>query len=468
MTNVLEGCPLPKEVAEALQPYIKTRQEVEHVRRGLQARFPVSTLDTARQSYSETPEPGGLTGVRKAYLHALHAHRVAQERYDGLKTELEQLSRSEPTPGRAQGNTTAFLAESYIPLIRQRERRRKLAIVEKTLAKITAVGGDTVADSFDKVAKRAVGELPHPPSTSGYADRELESDYDLTRLKKAILSTKRELEEHEELSAQANGIAEGDINPHADLKALQKTHSELTAWMEKQLAMISDVDSTKDGSSSTYSAADNSAGEETAFSLSDIENLYKQYLDSRQRLLRVVSHQERQDSSPSSSPDPTRHRSTSPTTPTPPSTTTTTTTTLESDPSLPTPSELILPYLSRLTSTKQSIQSLSQQTTHLRRQLTLAETQTQDMLTRLADESHLVQPEHHHHHHHRQRGGGGGGAPQGRDWREAAEEAREATVNLVRKRVESGNSFAEQAVQTLESIRGLPGCVERVSLAGGK
>lgn len=455
MTDVLEGCPLPKEVAEALQPYIKTRQEVEHVRRGLQASFPVSTLDTARKSYSETPEPGGLTGVRKAYLQALQAHRVAQERYDALKTELEQLSRSEPTPGGAQGNTTAFLTESYVPLIRQRERRRKLAIVEKTLAKITAAGGDTVVESFDKVAKREVGELPHPPSTSGYADRELESDYDLTRLKKAILSTKRELEEHEELSAQANGIAEGDINPHADLKALQKTHSELTAWMENQLAMISDVDSTKDGSSSTYSAAENSAGEEAAFSLSDIENLYKQYLDSRQRLLRVVSHQERQDSSPSSSPDTARRRSTSPTTPT------TTTTTLDSDPSLPAPSELILPYLSRLTSTKQTSQSLSQQTTHLRRQLTLAETQTQDILTRLADESHLVQPEHHHH---RRRGG----APQGQDWREAAEEAREATVNIVKKRVESGNAFAEQAVQTLESIHGLPGCVDGISLAGGK
>lgn len=461
MNDVLEGCPLPKEVAEALQPYIKTRQEVEHVRRGLQASFPVSTLDTARKSYSETPEPGGLTGVRKAYLQALQAHRVAQERYDALKTELEQLSRSEPTPGGAQGNTTAFLTESYVPLIRQRERRRKLAIVEKTLAKITAAGGDTVVESFDKVAKREVGELPHPPSTSGYADRELESDYDLTRLKKAILSTKRELEEHEELSAQANGIAEGDINPHADLKALQKTHSELTAWMENQLAMISDVDSTKDGSSSTYSAADNSAGEEAAFSLSDIENLYKQYLDSRQRLLRVVSHQERQDSSPSSSPDTARHRSTSPTT-----TPTTTTTTLDSDPSLPAPSELILPYLSRLTSTKQTSQSLSQQTTHLRRQLTLAETQTQDILTRLADESHLVQPEHHHHR--RRGGGGGGGAPQGQDWREAAEEAREATVNVVKKRVESGNAFAEQAVQTLESIHGLPGCVDGISLAGGK
>lgn len=460
MTDVLEGCPLPKEVAEALQPYIKTRQEVEHVRRGLQASFPVSTLDTARKSYSETPEPGGLTGVRKAYLQALQAHRVAQERYDALKTELEQLSRSEPTPGGAQGNTTAFLTESYVPLIRQRERRRKLAIVEKTLAKITAAGGDTVVESFDKVAKREVGELPHPPSTSGYADRELESDYDLTRLKKAILSTKRELEEHEELSAQANGIAEGDINPHADLKALQKTHSELTAWMENQLAMISDVDSTKDGSSSTYSAADNSAGEEAAFSLSDIENLYKQYLDSRQRLLRVVSHQERQDSSPSSSPDTARRRSTSPTTPT------TTTTTLDSDPSLPAPSELILPYLSRLTSAKQTSQSLSQQTTHLRRQLILAETQTQDILTRLADESHLVQPEHHHHR--RRGGGGGGGAPQGQDWREAAEEAREATVNVVKKRVESGNSFAEQAVQTLESIHGLPGCVDGISLVGEK
>ena len=431
MVDVSEGCPLPKEAAEALQPYIKTRQEVENIRRGLQATFPVSTLDPAQSSRSDTVESSGVTGVRKAYLRALQAHRVAQERYDALKTELDGLSRSESASG-TQGNSN-FLTESYVPLIRQREKRRKLAIVEKTLTRITTTGGDAIAESFDKVAKREVGELPTPPSTAGYADRELgaDADYDLTRLKKAILSMKHEVEGHERTSAQANGVADGEINPQADLKALQKTHSELTAWMEKQLAMISDVDSSKDGSSSTYSFPDN-ASEEPAFSIEDIESLYDQYLDSRQRLLDIISHREEEDSSTSSSPDALRQPATA----------------LDVEGSLPSTAEILLPYLSRLSLNKQTEQALLQQSGYMRRQITSAEAQTQEILTRLADESHLVQPEHRR------------GAPQGRDWRQAAGEASEATAKIANKRIQSGKASAEHASQTLEVMHGLPGSIE--------
>ncbi|KAI5365974.1 hypothetical protein Slin14017_G036140 [Septoria linicola] len=429
--------PLP-DVAAALEPYIKTRQEVDQIRRGVQASLPVSSLDPYRLKTEDRAEDGGLTGVRKAYLRALQAHRAAQERYDSLKTELDQLSRDGTGPAAQQD--TSFLAETYVPLVRQREKCRKLAIIDKTLSTITTTAGDSVSDSFDKVAKREAGELPHPPSTAGYADRELgsDADYDLTRLKKAILSMQHEIQEHKQASAQANGIADTEVNPLADLKALQKTHSELTSWMEKQLAMIGDVDSTKDGSSSTYSATDPSSGEEAgAFSITDIESLYEQYLDSRQRLLEIVSNQdEEQESSTPSSPD-TQRRSSA--------------VALETEGSLPSTAELLLPYLSRLSLAKQTEQALLQQSGYVRRRTTAAEAQTQEITSRLADESHLVQPEHRR------------GAPQGRDWRRAAEEASDAIATVATKRLQSGKAAADSAARSLQAIQGMPASVETLS-----
>ncbi|PIA92826.1 hypothetical protein CB0940_04205 [Cercospora beticola] len=439
MEGALKDCPFP-EVAKALQPYIKSRQEAQDIRRGLQASLPVSPLDTSRSAHPDINERGGLTGVRKAYLRALQAHRSAQERYDSLKTELDKISQT----GSGQGAQTdgTFLNESYVPLVRQREKRRKLDVIDKTLATIATTGEDVVSSSFDKVVKREVGELPHPPSTAGYADRELgsDADYDVTRLKKAILATQQEIEEHEQASVQANGVADGDVNPVADLKALQKTHNELTTWMEKQLAMISDLENTKDGDNSAHSAPDHHHPNEEApaFSLTDIESLYEQYLDSRQRLLEIVSTQE-QDSydSPPSSPESSR-RSVSGI--------------LESDTTtIANTSELLLPYLTRLTHTKQSEQSLLQQTGFMRRQISTAESRTQEMLGRLADESHLVQPEHRR------------GEPQARDWKVAAEEASATTLQTAMKKLQTGEVAAESAARSLDAIQSMPRSIESLT-----
>ncbi|KAM3419919.1 hypothetical protein BST61_g3239 [Cercospora zeina] len=443
MECALEDCPFP-EVAKALQPYIKSRQEVQDIRRGLQASLPVSPLDAPHAARPDDSNRGGFTGVRKAYLRALQAHRSAQERYDALKTELGRISQPAPSQGAQTTTDATFLSDSYVPLVRQREKKRRLDVIDKTLAIIATTGGDAVSMSFDDLIKSQVGELPHPPTTAGYADRDLGSDAggDGSRLKRAILAAKQDIEEHEQASVQANGIADSDVNPVADLKALQKTHNELTTWMEKQLAMISDLDNTKEDDDPAQAAAAPDhypLSEDTpAFSLTDIESLYDQYLDSRQRLLEIVSTQDQDPlDSPPSSPETSRRNATMPSD--------------SESTTFPNTSELLLPYLARLTLTRQCSQSLLQQSTFTRRQLSTAESRTQELLARLADESHLVQPEHRR------------GEPRARDWKVAAEEASASTLYTAMTKLQSGEVAAESADRSLSAIQSMPKSIEALT-----
>src|ERR1700761_6761094 len=98
----IDDCPLP-EVAEALRPFIRPREEVTNIRRGLQAHLQnqlrangatVSSIDLASPGTVVLDTPSNsLSGVRKAYWRALKAHNAAQSKYDALRAEIDQLQR---------------------------------------------------------------------------------------------------------------------------------------------------------------------------------------------------------------------------------------------------------------------------------------------------------------------------------------------------------------------------------------
>lgn len=421
MDNLLD-CPFP-EVAEALRPFIKSRQEVAAIRKGLQSNLPLSSIDPSRPSRKTSEDLSGLTGLRKSYWRALQAHQAAQAKYDALKTELDQMTRSKDSTGAE--DSTSFLTETYIPLLQQKDKHRRLAVIEGTLAKIGSAGGDVATDSFDKVIKRTVGEVPTPPSNTGLSERELGSDaeYDLTRLKKAILSVQQDLKAHKQASARINGVADGEVHPWADLRALQKTHNELTTWMDKQLEIISE--GSKDTPAGTTESPD--TNDHAPISIRDIEALYEQYLESRQKLLDIVSNPVDDVSSIPGSPEVIRGAPT-----------------LVDIETGPNTSEIVLPQITRLVTAKQSEQALLQQSGYTRRQLESAEKQTQAMLTRLADESHLLQPELHR------------GSPRGAHWLEAGKAAGDATKATTTESIKVGKASAHKASESLETIQSMP------------
>lgn len=432
--NIQQDCPFP-EVAESLRPYIRTRQEVTQNRRAHQASLPLSSIELLQADAGDRVDPASLNGVRKAYWRALQAHRAAQSKYDSLKAELSQMVH-EPSPA-ANGTSTeddsSFMGESYVPLMRQREKYRKLKVVESTFAKINA-SGDALGESFDKAMKRQVGELPVPPSAASLSEREpaAGAEYDLSQLKRAILSAQQQLEEHERRSNSANGV-NGESGSRSELKALQKTHNELTTWMETQLGLISEVEgSSKEGSEDSKSLTESTNGTAT-HSSDEINELYELYLDARQRLLDTVANASTVTLDSPSMSDLARRGSD----------------TQESQ-QRATASEILLPYMSDLISAKQREQSLLQSSAHTRRQMASAESQTKSVLTRLADESHLVQPELTRR------------SPQGKDWAKAATDATSATASAAGQRIKSGQHHADAAADSFEKIMSMPNSMDSV------
>ncbi|EGP88124.1 uncharacterized protein MYCGRDRAFT_92862 [Zymoseptoria tritici IPO323] len=424
-----KDCPFP-EVADSLEPFIKTRQETNAIRQGLQSTLPLSTIHVSQPLPSEDIKPARLIGVRRAYYRALQAHNAAQAKYAAVKEELAQLSAAgeHDAPKEADAGSN-FLTDSYIPLIRQREKHRKLLVIDKALTKVTQVGSEAITESFDTVAQREVGELPGLPSASLSADRE-DSEYDLLRLKKAILSTRQQISEHEKHSARAKKQIEGrgmKVDGKADLKALQKTHMALTMWMESQLGLIGDVEAPTPKAADTTGNA-NSAPE---FTIRDIEELYETYLSARTRLLQLVAHPP----APGPPPPPPfiNSRAQNPSD-----------ATNDQHPLL-TPSILALPYLHPLLTAHTTTSSLTQQTSHVRRSLAQSEFRTQELLGRLADESHLLPPD-------LSRSGSGVG---GKAWRDAGRAAGVKTREVALGRVRAGLGFVEMAEGVVGEIEGM-------------
>jgi hypothetical protein len=414
--------PLPA-VVEALRPYIRSRQEIDQIRQSIRAASGITALNASTGISLPDQEPSSLPSVHKAYWKALQAHRRAQAKYQALKTEVEQLSQA-PSNNKHPNVEPDLLRESYLPLLKQKEKQRKLAILERTFARIQSIGGDAVVDSFDNVVRKEIGDVPYPPNASTFPERELDSyaGPDLTQLKQAILGAKRKCDVHRKLIEDIESSASAVTDPHTELQALQNAHNELTLWMETQLALISDVDpSTESGTASPTPVLEN-------FGLrpgEDIASLYEQYLDARQKLLETILHPESAEIVPFDAPALQRRNSQK-----------------ENEPRVP--SEALLPYITRLVALRQQEQQLQQQSSHVRRQMSAAEDETKDVLARLVGESHLVAPSLN------QRDASG------QDWLTAAAKDASATKSTALEKLAVGQTSVKSATAALAGIMGLP------------
>ncbi|KAK4550205.1 hypothetical protein LTR36_003172 [Oleoguttula mirabilis] len=423
-------CPLP-EVAEALGPFIKPRSEVARIRQELQSHVAkqigggdasVSSVMLADPHDVQTSRPSSaLSGVRKAYLKALQAHATAQSRYDALKADLDRLSGSSSGPRDPKATGSSPVSDSYVSLLRQRERQRKLQVIDHAFSRINGAGKDATNGHLDDLTRQRAGDLPTPPTARAPAFHERANvDGRVLQLKKAVLATKRQ-------TGSSNAPAQANVTtrsgPEAEVTGLQSALNELTGWMEQQLAIIGDAESESQPVPSTPIANGHNAPE--AVSLEDIGALYEQYLAARQRLIETVNMPPESDL-PSDAVAITNGNA------------------LKEVDKRTTPADTLLPYIRSLTTAKQEEQSLLQQSAHIRRQISSAEAETARLVARLADESHLVHP----------------GAARGRDWAEAASDASTATERFAMQRVQAGEAAAVVAKKALVDIGDVPTMLE--------
>ncbi|KAK3114634.1 hypothetical protein LTR53_006846 [Teratosphaeriaceae sp. CCFEE 6253] len=427
-------CPLPS-VAEALLPYIRSRDEASQIRRKLQGHLqrqsgnggtilsPVS-LVSPREGAISSAGPG-MTGVRQAYLEALQAHSDAQAKYDTLKAELAQLSPAATSSDMPLSAGLSGVNNTLVPLLRQRERQRRLQVIDRTYSDITAVGRDAIDVHLDEIAAQQAGHPPTPPTSQPAAlGDKSSSDGRILQLKKAVIVTKRIVDARETASTAESALPKS--GPGSETAGLQSALNELTGWMEQQLAIIGDG---ANDDAATPSNPRTTTGEETpgtTASLDDLAALYAEYIAARQALLQTIA-----DGPASDRPQAAPTYSNSPPTTVPP------------QPHLSS-AEILLPFLGPLATARGQTHSLQTQSSFLRRQLATAETSTHRLLARLADESHLVHP----------------GANKGADWADAAADAGRETAA-----VKEGERFAAQAEEVLGQIEEGPGMLAEVTAA---
>lgn len=434
--STMNTCPIPH-VADALEPYVRPRAEATAIRQNLhsylerhlrlednQALSAINVSNPALTGNLQEP-PNAFSGVRKAYWRALRAHQAAQARYEDLKADLQQLT--EETGHAAPDAHAGTFGADLLPLVRQREKRRKLQVLDRAFSGIEDEGSGAIGAGVDDLVRQKVGEAPVPPSAqplftvNGAGGGKALAEDRILELKKAVLSAQREADA--DGNSIANGVAGGREGP-GEVHALQQARNELIGWIERQLALIGEAQAGEAGATTSGDS------HERAVSSEDISRLYDGYLDARERLLHVIQSPANQTPLPLVDPSP---RATQAATSTDADVAAAQATTL-------------LPFIVPLLSAKNEEQSQLQQAAYIRRQLKAAEADSDRLMRRLADESHLVHP----------------GASKGKDWYDAANDAGKTTEDFVRKKVEGGEKATKEAERTVQDIGDVPTSLEKL------
>ena len=420
-------CPLP-EVSQALDPFIKPRDEVTAIRRGLQSylesqlfakdgQLTAINVSSPTDARLENP-PSTLAGVRRAYWKALQAHNTAQANYDALRADLQRLKTPKAGPKPDDSDPTRSVNVHYIPILQQREKQRKLRAIETAYTALESAGDDLLPAGTDGTLQTQAGGPPAPPPGQANRSQGSEIDSKIAALKKTIISTKRTVGE---IQDRPSSIAPNSITPRSaqtEVLALQRALQKLTTWMETQLGVISDAE-TEDRSSDSPNCKE----VQPQISHNNIEDLYRQYLDAREGLIRACHNQSMVGADIASDDTLVEQLSHL----------------RDSQANPKTSAEVILPYIPALARAKREEQSLMQENAYIRRQITSDAAELARLLHRLATESHLVQPD----------------AISGVDWATAAREAAQSTDTFVLGRVASGERSANSAAKALQAVDNL-------------
>ena len=433
----MEACPLP-EVAEALSPFIQSRDEVANVRRELQAHFqtqlgadetPLSSLNlVAPRGQVSDSTAASLSGVRKAYWKALQAHTLAQNKYEALRAELDQIKYNRTASSNDDINSSIMPTDGYISFLRQREKHRKLKVIDRALANIGSSEGAAGVSGLDDMVRKKVGDIPTPPVSQLSFNRGPEVESKVMELKKALVSTKRRTAEQKtRTSPSVNGSRQ--MTSQGEIAGLQKALQELTVWMETQLTLIANADG--DAQDVKGDSLTDGTPAESPASMEDIEILYEQYLETRHQLVETVNDDAIAEPNGNGLPFDSQSSGSR---------------NFDIKTSTKSSAEVLLPFIPALVAAKQAEQALLQQTSHTRKQMNTAEDDLSHLIRRFAGESHLVQP----------------GAAQGQDWTVAGREAAKGTEAFIKGRLDTAENAVHTAKATLDAIHNLPQSLDRL------
>ena len=419
MSDLVDQCPLP-ELAEALRPYIKPREEIAEIRRSIDSllsqhvqddKVPISKVtlsiaETSAQSTLNSP----FNGARRAFMQALIARQKAQSQYDTLKAELDLLQHA------LQGNEIDEKKENpvadTVAIIRQRQRRDKLLVIDKALDDLERIRHTSRYADPSEILNRIQSQIPPPLGQQSQDESLAEAQSHVFELQKAVLRAQSAIQSTPRVSSSRAPVTEEWKRAYA----LRRARDELIAWIEDELAKLSEDEEHMDPDLDMPGDSGAESFDEIKATLSD---LYSKYITSRQRLLRVLNAQSKSDTDSVESLPAKQSASSD-----------------ESSHSAALASE-ILPFVEILRTTTHEEAALMQHTSYLRRQITTVSAETEQLLVRLSDESHMVRP----------------GTSHTAAWAEAAREARSGDKDAIHSRLVTGETSIDGVRKVLASAQ---------------
>lgn len=444
-------------IKRALEPYVRPREEAEHIWRILALHLrscyengpqtsplALADADCTIQSTSE------VRGLQREYLKALHANVKAQRQYEAVSQQV----RADKAIG-ASSLSDASRLEEHIANIRLRKKQERLQTFEKyldILSQKPAASPESLQPEQIFKNTRRLPEVPKSVVSSFTVDKD-STKTDLKalvdRLEKAVLRSKLLLKREEQLLEEVKSRSTAlpsKISDGAKLAALNNTRSELISWMEAELGNASAAEDShlQEGDAShRYEVKGDKQHMDEQLAL--IRDKYARYVVARKTLIQTVG----QHSVPSIKPPSMgKHVSQLPNVTPEPCT------------------HLLTPYIESLLSVAQEQKASITQKSHLGNVLAKQREDTGRALDRLADESQLL-PNHHTRAGRREGLGDQAGksaleiTKRVEPWVSAADAAKLATLETVAEKIESGQIALEGSTTHLAEIDQLLGRNQR-------
>ncbi|KAI9662356.1 MAG: hypothetical protein M1821_008523 [Bathelium mastoideum] len=432
--------PLPA-VQEALAPYIHGRSETLQIRQQIN-QYLFAQLENNDESSTHLARaiplstanlreiPPSVGGIRRSYAKALHAHVAAKAKLEELRTDLETLKHRTTEAEKKQSNSKKpGSTDDYVALLSLRRRQRRLEVVRQYLGSLTSEANDMKLGISNAVTK-VIGDHPEAPALPHRIDNVDTGSDELTlKLKRAVLVAKHNMDRTMSANGNQGDATVSEVTLSGKVHALRHARDELISWIEEQLAKVPEdlsIQETNEMGSAMESLASQDA------TLADIEDQYKNYIVSRESLLRFIESTDNLSSTLLSPTSPTKR---------------TLLTIYSSKPSMQSPTSAtkdpsqavaLLPYISSLKDTSQASRALLSQNAFLRHQLAGAKDDRKATLERLAQESHLLPA----------------GAPaKALAWNQAATSARKEMREFVAEKVETGEEALALGRKALDDVK---------------
>ncbi|CEJ81733.1 hypothetical protein VHEMI01848 [[Torrubiella] hemipterigena] len=286
----------------ALQPYIKSREQVNYIRRVLAVhlgqcsetgtlRPPLSLIKEFDENAKLAPE---LDETSKEYFNALVEHRLAQKRYADTIATGHRLQEQRSSP---PNQVAKSALERHIAILKLQEKKENLAAIHESC--IDLLDKPAAAEDYLDMDSMFEGtaQLPKVPQEvlNTIVIEQVQAPTDIQQqinnLEKIVLRAKLLLKQEEQLLRDAKSKTTRIPQPvrvEVKFEALNTTRNELITWIETELSKASAGEDDGQGNSGERLGA---SGSLVSRQFDAIQEKYALYVSSRKALLDMISQE---------------------------------------------------------------------------------------------------------------------------------------------------------------------------------